>query len=316
MSWGRREGVATVTLNAAIDKSYMVPSFVLGRAARIREMNVYPGGKGINVARGVRQLGESAVALGFVAGCNGSYIRQSLTEQGIAHDFVDIPGESRLCLNILHDDGLSTELIEPGPSVDGAALARLERRVRRAAELAAVVVISGSVLEGTPRDYYERLIRLVREAGAAAYVDASGAALAAAVEAKPDFVKPNEAEMAALLERPASSEAELAAGARALVRRGVGMAAVTLGAAGAFVFVPGTAYRVRVPRLDVVSAVGCGDAFVAGMAVGLLRRLPNAERIRLAAAAACANALHREAGRIDASTLKRMLPLIEVDEMG
>lgn len=310
---GRRGGVAAVALNAAIDKTYVVPTFPRGLATRIPEMHVYPGGKGINVARGVAQLGERAIATGFVGGFNGAYIREALTAQGVPHDFVDIAGESRLCLNVLHDGGASTELIEPGPAVDSSALDRMERRIRALAERADIVAFSGSAPEGAPPDLYARWIAIAREAGAAAYLDASGELLALGAAAKPDFVKPNEAEVAALLGRPAASEAELLACARELVAGGVGIAAITLGGAGAIVASREGVYRVYAPKLDVVSAVGCGDAFVAGMAVGALRRRPLLERVRLAAAAASANALHREAGRIDPEALARMLSLIEIE---
>ncbi|TLS50289.1 1-phosphofructokinase family hexose kinase [Paenibacillus antri] len=310
------KGIATVTMNAAIDKTYRVPSLPLGRVTRIPEMVAYPGGKGINVARALRQLGCDVVATGFVAGFNGAYIRTALSDQGVAHDFVDVAGESRLCLNVLHDGGASTELLEPGPSATEADFAALERKVAALAERSAIVCLSGSAPTGVPANAYERLVGIVRKAGALAFLDASGALLAGGVRAAPDFVKPNEHEVAALSSQPATDEAALAACARELVgARGIGCAAITLGAAGALVGCGDAVYRVRVPALRVVSAVGCGDAFVAGMAAGTLRGDPLEQRIRLAAAAACANALHREAGRIDPAELERLLPMIDITQV-
>jgi tagatose 6-phosphate kinase len=308
-----RTGIATVTMNAAIDKTYTVPALPPGRATRIGEMVAYPGGKGINVARGLRLFGCDVTATGFVAGFNGGYIRAALTAQGISHDFVDVAGESRLCLNVLHDDGSSTELIEPGPTVTDADVAALERKVATLSASHSIVCLSGSAPAGAPENIYARLVRIVREAGALAFLDASAALLASGIAAGPDFVKPNRDEAAALWSVPATDEAALAAGARALVAScGVGGAAITLGAVGALVCVDGAVYRVRVPALRVVSAVGCGDAFVAGMAAGTLRGAPLEERLRLAAAASCANALHREAGRFAADALARLLPLIDI----
>jgi len=311
-----RLGIATVTLNAAIDKTYLVPSLPPGRVTRIGEMVAYPGGKGINVARGLRFLGCDVTATGFAAGFNGGYIRAALTEQGIPHDFVDVAGESRLCLNVLHGDGTSTELLEPGPTVTAANIDALERKVASLASCHAIVCLSGSAPAGAPADVYARLVRVVREQGALAFLDASGALLASGVAAGPDFVKPNRDEAAALWSVPATDETALAAGARELVAsRGIGCAAITLGADGALVAAGGGVYRVRVPSLRVVSAVGCGDAFVAGMAAGTLRGAPLEDRLRLAAAASCANALHREAGRFDADALAQLLPLIDIERI-
>ena len=307
-----RTSVVTVTLNAAVDKTYLVPTLPLGRVTRVPEMVAYPGGKGVNVARVLKQLGVDVVAAGFVAGHNGAFIRTELTKQGIAHDFVDLPGESRLCLNILHDGGTSTELLEPGPTVTEADLEALERKLAALAADAAIVAFSGSAPSGAPADVYARLIAVARAAGALAFLDTSGALLVEGLRAKPDFVKPNQDEIAALQRRPAATDGDLAALVRELVAGGIGCAAITLGADGSLVGADGAVYRVRVPALPVVSAVGCGDAFVAGFAAATLRGEPIEARLRLAAAAACANALHREAGRVDAAELERLLPRIDV----
>jgi tagatose 6-phosphate kinase len=272
----------------------------------------YPGGKGVNVARIVHQLNAAVIATGFVGGHNGEYIREALTRQGISHDFVTVEGESRLCLNVLHDGGISTELLEPGPPVTFEALEALERTVTSYAARSSVVILSGSAPIGVPSNWYARMIASIQGAGAQAFLDASGTLLQEGVAAHPDFIKPNESEIGALLDRTARDESDFVAAVRMLVNRGIGCVALTLGAGGAIVGVKGAAYRVRVPPLPVVSAVGCGDAFVAGMAVGFLRGLAVPERVRLAAAAACANALHREAGRIEAPELQRLLPLIDI----
>lgn len=306
--------ITTVTLNAAVDKTYRVAKLAHGRVTRIPEMAVYPGGKGINVARVVKQLGCEVTATGFAGGYNGAYIRSALTAQGIAHDFTEVPGESRLALNLLHDDGTSTELLEPGPVVAEEHVADLERKLAAWAERSKIVIISGSAPTGVPIHIYARWVAMVKAAGAQAFLDASGLLLSEGVKAVPDLIKPNEEEFVALAPTIALDDGEesRAAAVRALTGRAAGMVALTLGGDGSLIGSEGAMYRVRVPKLRVVSTVGCGDAFVAGMAAGTMRQLPMEDRIRLAAAAACANALHREAGRIDSMELERLLPQIDI----
>jgi tagatose 6-phosphate kinase len=306
--------ITTVTLNAAIDKTYFLPTFPLGEVTRIGEMTAFPGGKGINVARVVHQLGCPVVATGFVGGHNGAFITDELNKQEIQSDFVEADGESRLCLNIIHEESMiSTELLEPGPTVAVNQIRALENKVREWAQRSDVVILSGSAPEGVPANIYATLIKICKQAGAKVFMDASGQLLTEGIRAVPHFIKPNETEVAALLDSAALEESKLVACVRAMIDRGISCTAVTLGDKGAIVGWHDQIYRVTVPRLRVVNTVGCGDAFVAGMAVGMFKRHTAKECIRLAAASSCANALSREAGTVQAEDLQRLLPQVQIE---
>ena len=54
--------IITVTLNAAIDKTLAVPNFRLGRRHRATEQRTVAGGKGVNVARALKTLGQPVIA--------------------------------------------------------------------------------------------------------------------------------------------------------------------------------------------------------------------------------------------------------------
>lgn len=307
--------IATVTLNAAIDKTYYMTGFGLGRVQRVDRMLASAGGKGINVARVASQLGESVLALGFAGGANGRFIASQLDATGIPHDFTEIPGESRICLNIVDEaDRSQTELLEPGPEVGPADLARMTEAVRRAASAHRVVVFSGSLPKGCPPDTYATLVRAAREAGAFVALDTSGAPLAAAIEAQPDLVKPNEDEIEALTGRPAADVDDLAASIRSLQERGIANVVVTLGARGALAASGGRLYRVHPPRIEAVNAVGSGDAMAAGLAAGIARGLPFAETLRLGAACGAANALMPSAGQVRPDDVSRLLAQVEIEE--
>ena len=53
------------------------------------------GGKGINVARALKQLEEPVVATGLAGGANGTRIVEELAREGVLNDFVRIADESR-----------------------------------------------------------------------------------------------------------------------------------------------------------------------------------------------------------------------------
>ena len=62
--------IITVTLNTAIDKTLAVPNFRLGRRHRTVEQTTMPGGKGVNVARALKTLGQPVIATGLAGGAD------------------------------------------------------------------------------------------------------------------------------------------------------------------------------------------------------------------------------------------------------
>jgi fructose-1-phosphate kinase PfkB-like protein len=100
--------IATVTLNPALDKAIAIPGFAIGRTNRGVVEQVDAGGKGINVAKALKQLGCPVVALGFLVGANGRVIAEALAARDIACDFVAVPGETRVNLKI-KDPGTGSE---------------------------------------------------------------------------------------------------------------------------------------------------------------------------------------------------------------
>jgi 1-phosphofructokinase len=59
--------ILTVTLNAAVDRTVVVPSLTLGHRHRASEGIALAGGKGINVARGLRALDVPVLATRYRA---------------------------------------------------------------------------------------------------------------------------------------------------------------------------------------------------------------------------------------------------------
>ena len=93
--------IITVTLNAAIDKSLSVPNFRLGRRHRTVEQRTMAGGKGVNIARALKALGQPVIATGLAGGATGTHIVEQLTEESILNDFVRIREESRTNTSVL-----------------------------------------------------------------------------------------------------------------------------------------------------------------------------------------------------------------------
>src|SRR5437660_12535836 len=111
--------ILTVTLNAAIDKSLSVPNFRLGRRHRTVEQRTTAGGKGVNIARTLKALGQPVIATGFAGGPTGTHIVEQLTEESILNDFVGIREESRTNTSVLEPTtGEQREISERGAAVN------------------------------------------------------------------------------------------------------------------------------------------------------------------------------------------------------
>lgn len=302
--------ITTVTLNPAIDKLYLVDGVEEGAVMRVQQVVNSAGGKGLNVSRVARQLGEEVTALGFAGGHNGSALTDWLEDSGICSRFVRVSGETRCCINIRDiKTGRHTEFLEPGQPVDAEAFEELLRRYQQALPQTKVVTISGSTPKGTPADFYGRLIRLAKDAGVPVILDTSGAALEQALPFGPAMLKPNVYEMAALTGADPHDEAAILEAARQLCRRGMEAVAVSMGSEGVLYITRETELRGIAPKIDAKNTVGCGDSMVAGFAAALARGLSPEDTLRLAMATAAANAADLRTGWADPALVETLIPM-------
>lgn len=282
--------ILTVTLNAAIDKTHLVPEFQAGRVNRPRRVIVVAGGKGLNVARVLTALGRPVLATGIVAGHTGTYIEDCLEAEAIPHEFHRLSqGESRTCLAIVQPGAALTELNEDGAHVDAREFELFVARYEKLLPAANWVALSGSLPPGLSGEAYVRLMTLARQAGKRISLDTSGPALGVALTGGPDVVKPNQQEAEAALGFAVTPESVpralsdfLALGARTV--------ALTLGGLGAVVANRDEAWFIAAPEVEVVNPVGSGDSFLAGLLTGLNAGAPLPEAARLAVACGSANA--------------------------
>src|SRR5437588_2257892 len=152
--------IITVTLNAAIDKSLSVPNFQLGRRHRTVDQRTIAGGKGVNIARTLKTLGQPVIATGFAGGATGTHIVDELTDESILNDFVRIREESRTNTAVLDPtNGETTEINERGPAVSEKEIELFRDKLLYLARGAAIVVFAGSLPPGVEPDIYASLVR-------------------------------------------------------------------------------------------------------------------------------------------------------------
>lgn len=308
--------ILTVTLNAAIDKRYVVDGFQVGEVNRVRECAYTPGGKGLNVSKPAAIAGARVVATGFVGGHAGHYIEDSLKPFGIESAFYHLEAESRSCINIWDAvNHVQTEFLEPGFTVTEADFEGFLEKFRVLAEGAAVVAMSGSVPKGLDGRAYQRLVAICRELGKKVILDTSGALLSMGIEAKPTMIKPNLDEIRMLTGKRCDHLEDMMNAAREIHEKGVEVVAVSLGGDGSFVVSNEGSFRAKVPKIDAVNTVGCGDSMIAGFALGFSEGLPIEETLRKASAISAAAALREETGFFVKEDMERILPEVEITRL-
>lgn len=276
--------IITVTPNPVLDRTITVPELALNDVLRAAEVRLDWGGKGFNVSRALAAMEMPSLVMGFLGGATGEMLDAGLRQLGLETDFITVAGETRTNIVIAEPSGRHIKVNEAGPTVAAAAQTALMDALTSRLKPGDICVLAGSLPPGIAPDFYARLIRVVRAAGAVAVLDASGDALRLGVDAAPNLVKPNEHEAAQVTGRTIRSIDDAARVARLLTARGVGIAALSLGAEGLVLAAGERAVHAQPPRIREVINVGAGDAAVAGMVWALAQEYDLGELARWGAA--------------------------------
>lgn len=260
--------IVTLTPNPSVDRAVTVDDLRRGEVHRATSSRVDAGGKGVNVSRALTANGTQTLAVLPVGGPEGHLLEELLDAAGVARRSVPVAGQVRMNISVLEPDGTTTKLNEPGPELSadevGALLA-----ATLADPAAAWVVGCGSLPPGAPTDLYATLVAAVRARGGRVAVDSSGAAMVAALEARPTLVKPNHEELAEAVGHDLPTLGDVRAAALDLVGAGIEVVAVSLGGDGALLVTGEETVHATATVAHPLSTVGAGDCMLAGLLHGL-----------------------------------------------
>jgi 1-phosphofructokinase/tagatose 6-phosphate kinase len=306
-------------MNVALDRTVAVPRFRLGNRHRVMESSRAPGGKGVNVARALKALGEPVVATGLAGGPTGSRIRELLLEEEVLHDFVEVAGDSRTNYSVVDPTtGEQTEVNQRGPEVTPEEIERFTERLLYLARGCTHCVLAGSLPPGAPVDTYARLMSELRGIGVPVILDSEGEPMRAGLRAQPAIVAPNVTEAEEAVGYEFSDAGDLAEGLRGLVEMGAEEAYVTTGhgcmaiAGPAPAGAPRRHYEANIDKLDPVAGAGSGDAFLAGLVSAKRAQLGIEESLRFAVACGAESTQHLGAGALDVGEVARLVDKVSV----
>jgi 1-phosphofructokinase family hexose kinase len=316
----REPVIICVSANPGMDRRLRLKSLVVGGINRAGSAEGFAGGKAAHVAMAAHSLLAKSVWVAFLGGAIGEECATQMESLGVQVVSVPTSAPTRVNLEIIDDSGEITEILEPGgepaPGQAHEFLLRCYREIE-SADGSGLLVISGRSPFGVAPDLYVSLIEAARAAGIETFVDTSGEALRVSVAAKPGFVKVNRQEAEDLIGQAVRTTPEAVSAAQEIIRRGAASAAITLGSEG-LIWVEssnGPIWKAKPPRLKVISAVGSGDATLAGFARAATQGMAGEDAIRLAAACGAANCSAIAPGRIELTAVKSLLPQIEVQRL-
>src|SRR4051794_33749366 len=179
--------VVTVTLNPAIDQTLSIPGFAAGQVNRVTDSRSTAGGKGVNVACILADLGVEVIATGFLGADNAGLFEASFEQKGIVDRFVRIAGSTRVGIKVVDDlTRQTTDINFPGLTPLGEEIDDLFERIAGLVEPGRWFVLSGSVPPGVPDDVYAHLIESIHDLDGRVVLDTSGRPLHEALASRPE----------------------------------------------------------------------------------------------------------------------------------
>jgi len=305
--------IHVLCLNPAIDKLYLIDGFSAGEDYPGQKPAVRIGGKGVNDARVLSQLGADVHLYALMGEESEASFRREMGER-CGCTFIPVPGACRTTVNIIDRvNDRETVITESGPEVSDAHVRALMAALEENVQQGDMVCCSGSIIAGAPEDIYASVSRLAQKNGARCALDCNAKALPASLQdAHYVLGKPNERELCALLHEERTNDPErIAALARRLTPPYQALV-VSMGAEGGVWIDEENALLARVPQLEIISTVGSGDAAFAGALHALAQGKKPEDALRLSMACGAANALLGEVGSVRMEDVQAIANRIEI----
>ena len=307
--------ILTLGTTPAVQRSMLFDRLVIDGVNRTGDVQQYASGKSINAARVLRTLGHDVTCTGFVGGDGGEFLLTDLDDAQIQHNFVRVDQPTRLCITLVdRSNKTATELIEESHELPPHDFEQLLLQFKELLPTATAVMLCGSLPPKAPQNFYADCVNAAISAGKPVLLDAAGEPLQQALAARPTIVKPNRHELSRTINAPVETDAELKSAISNLLKLGPQWVVVTNGAKETVVSDGKSFWKIFSPKIAVVSPIGSGDSFAAGLIAGMTRGQTVPEACRLAAACGGANAMTPLAGHLNQSDVDALMANITIAE--
>lgn len=310
--------ITTLTVNPAIDLTLEVSSLLVEDVNRVKSYYEEIGGKGINVSRVLRELGNGGLeTIAVLGGKRGEKFGQMARLRNLRILPVPIIRETRINITVYDQASRrTTKLNQQGPEITARETRQLWETCLKSASRSRYFVMAGSLLPGMKSDWYAKLLQAVKQKGLAAVIDADGNVLKETLAAKPFLIKPNRFEAERVLGRKMTSEKALWQAAEKLKALGAQNVIISLGGEGVLFDGDQGKYRGYSIPVKTRSTIGAGDSFLAGFVHEMARGGSVKEALRLGIACGTHTAMTGVNELCRKSRILKLLPKIKVSRVG
>lgn len=217
--------IITLTMSPAIDVEYLVTGLEEDKTNRARACTVKAGGKGINVSRCIKGLAaregvviteEQLTTVAVTGGETGILLKKIAESENLHIKTINAESRTRINTSVISDRGGTIEINSPSSNVgdNGKRVLRTVERFLKAEKTAgneSVVIMAGSLPADVDKDFYSRLVEIIKKYSGYAVLDCDGEALRKALGRSPlpDFIKPNIHELSGIAGRKLMSVDEV-----------------------------------------------------------------------------------------------------------
>ncbi len=290
--------IYTVTLNPSIDHVIEMNELQEGIVNKVNIENFYAGGKGINVSKILKEHGVENIALGFISGFTGEFIKNNLEQCGIKNDFINVlNGYSRINMKIKTNEN-ETEINGLGPSISSSNIKDLFNQLEKLSSND-ILVLAGSIPPSLSDNFYEEIMKQLSTKNVKIIVDARNNLLLNVLKYRPFLIKPNHHEISEIFKKEIKTIDELIFHGNKLKEMGAQNVLISMGGDGAILITESNEiYRSNIPKGTLKNSVGSGDSMVGGFITGYLKTNDYKEALKLGAASGSATAYSDDLAKI------------------
>ena len=309
--------ILTVTLNPAVDMDYIVSGLRPGGRYRADVSRRSPGGAGINISIILSRLECPSVAMGFLAGFDGSYILDALRREGVSTSFVHTGGETRINVCIIDTDGdVETRLHGAGIEISPRDRTAFLRNYERILERMNMVCIGGSLPPGIDVSIYAEMMRRAKRNALPVVVHPTEGDLEAVLEEVPSVVKIDYQTSRLRTDAGKADTDAFMARAQQLHGKGIQWVIMSLCREKVAFSSPKGAWVAEGPLSEMAYVYATEDALIAGILAAMRERATPEDIIRFAMACNWECATHPEKFPKDRPCVAELAPRVLLTAIG
>jgi 6-phosphofructokinase 2 len=305
--------IITLTVNPALDKSAKVDGLIPDHKLKCHSIQYEPGGGGINISRMLKRLGSETSCIVTSGGDTGNRLTDLLIKESVQPNIIPVKAWTRENLSVVDThSNLQYRFGMPGNELSKKELESIKNLLKELVNPKDMLVLSGSLTQNMPLDYYAQLIKFLANKDINIVIDTSGQALIEALKENVYLIKPNQRELAQLAEKEFMYTAEQETFAMELVKsKKAQYVVVSLGARGAFIACKEGVFYKTTPSVKVKSTIGAGDSMVAGLLYGIQNGFPPEKMLKWGVACGVATTMSEGTGLATKENIDTVLKLMK-----